>query len=103
MGCRITRAILADRTPRRAAIGEGISNMKSIIIVGSGVAGALLARQLLKTNDCQITMFEAGPDFETSYRKWLDYLMTGSNPYQKFWDEPALRMDGSGFVGHGFL
>ena len=73
--------------------------MKSIIIVGSGVAGALLARQLLKTNDCQITMFEAGPDFETSYRKWLDYLMTSTNPYQKFWDDPRTENERFGLRG----
>ena len=43
--------------------------MKSIVVVGSGVAGASLARQLLKTgNDYQITMFEAGPDFKTTSR-----------------------------------
>lgn len=73
--------------------------MKSIIIVGSGVAGTLLARQLLKTGDCQITMFEAGPDFETSYRKWLDYLMTSSNPYQKFWDDPRTENERFGLRG----
>lgn len=73
--------------------------MRSIIIVGSGVAGALLARQLLKTNDCQITMFEAGPDFETSYRKWLDYLMTGANPYREFWDDPRSENERFGLRG----
>ncbi len=63
--------------------------MKSIIIVGSGVAGALLARQLLKTNDCHITMFEAGPDFQTGkYRVWLDHLMANTNPYRAFFDDP---------------
>ncbi len=62
--------------------------MKSIIIVGSGVAGALLARQLLKTKDCHITMFEAGPDFKTGkYRVWLDLLMANKNPYRAFLDE----------------
>ena len=65
--------------------------MKSIIIVGSGVAAALLARQLLKTNDCQITMFEAGPDFETGkYRIWLDNMMANIDPYRAFLDvEPT--------------
>ncbi len=62
--------------------------MKSIIIVGSGVAGALLARQLLQSSDYQITMFEAGPDFQTGkYRIWLDLLMANKNPYKAFWDD----------------
>ena len=54
-----------DYSLRPAAIKEGKYSMKSIIIVGSGIAGALFARQLLKTNDCQITIFEAGPGFQT--------------------------------------
>ncbi len=63
--------------------------MKSIIIVGSGVAGALLARQLLQSSDYQITMFEAGPDFEMGkYRVWLDYLMAKIDPYRAFLDDP---------------
>jgi choline dehydrogenase-like flavoprotein len=73
--------------------------MKSIIIVGSGVAGALLARQLLKTNDYQIIMFEAGPDLETSYRKWLDHLMTNNNPYEAFWDDPRTEHEHFGLRG----
>ncbi len=64
--------------------------MKSVIIVGSGVAGTLVARQLLKTgNDYQITMFEAGPDFEPGNRReWLDYLMTNKWPDTQYMDEP---------------
>ncbi len=64
--------------------------MKSIIIVGSGIAGALFARKLLQTNnDCHITIFEAGPDFKTGdYRKWLDHLMANTSPYRAFLDDP---------------
>ncbi len=63
--------------------------MKSVIIVGSGIAGVLLARQLLKKNDYHITMFEAGPDFKTGdYRTWLDHLMGSKNPYSAFLDDP---------------
>ena len=49
--------------------------MKSIIIVGSGVAGVTLARQLLKTETAyQITVFEAGPDFKPGdYRISVSY------------------------------
>ena len=64
--------------------------MSSIIVVGSGVAGALLARQLLQSDgDYQIAIFEAGPDFQTGdHRTWLDYLMANKNPYKPFWDVP---------------
>ena len=80
---------MVEYSPHPAATGGGRYNMQSIIIVGSGVAGALLARQLLKTNDCQITIFEAGPDFKTgNYRVWLDHLMANINPYRAFWDDP---------------
>ncbi len=75
--------------------------MKSIIIVGSGVAGATLARQLLKTgNDYQITMFEAGPDFATGdYRVWLDFLMAGKRPYMPFVDDPRTEHELFGLRG----
>ena len=75
--------------------------MKSIIIVGSGVAGASLARQLLETgNDYQITMFEAGPDFVTGdYRVWLDFLMAGKRPYLPFVDDPRAEHERFGLRG----
>ena len=64
--------------------------MKSVLIVGSGVAGALLARRLLETKkNYQITMFEAGPDIgAVSHRKWLDHLMAHANPWDAFWEDP---------------
>jgi len=60
--------------------------MKSIIIVGSGVAGTTLARQLLSSStDYQITLLEAGPDFTIGNRRiWLDFLMAEKNPYETF-------------------
>ena len=75
--------------------------MKSVIIVGSGVAGTLVARQLLKTgNDYQIKMFEAGPDFEPGNRReWLDYLMTNKWPYTKYMDEPPKENERFGLQG----
>ena len=75
--------------------------MQSILIVGSGVAGALAARQLLATGgDHEITMFEAGPDFEAgSYRRWLDYLMAGTNPYERFMDDPPAENPSLGLRG----
>jgi len=63
--------------------------MKSIIIVGSGVAGAVLARQLLANGDVQITMFEAGPDFPPGNRRiWLDLLVGNDRIYEPFVDDP---------------
>ena len=63
--------------------------MKSIIIVGSGVAGAVLARQLLANGDVQITMFEAGPDFPPGNRRiWLDLLVGNDRIYERFVDDP---------------
>jgi choline dehydrogenase-like flavoprotein len=75
--------------------------MKSIIIVGSGIAGALFARQLLQTNnDCHITIFEAGPDFQTGdYRKWLDHLMAKTSPYRAFLDDPRTENENFGLRG----
>ena len=88
-----------DLTPLQTAIGEEKNNMKSIIIIGSGAAGALMTRQLLKTGDYQITMFEAGPDFTRGYRKWLDFLMRESNLYEKFWDDPRVENEHFGLRG----
>ncbi len=53
--------------------------MSSILIIGSGVAGALVARKLLQSDgDFQVTILEAGPDFVTGdYRTWLDHVMAG--------------------------
>ncbi len=74
--------------------------MKSIIIVGSGVAGTILARQLLTNGDYQITMFEAGPVYTPGDRRiWLDYLMTNGNPYEAFIDDPRTENEHIGLHG----
>ena len=63
--------------------------MKKIIIVGSGVAGTILARQLLAIGDVEINMFEAGPKFKPGDRRiWLYDL------YGPYIDDPGLK------VGH---
>ena len=63
--------------------------MARILIVGSGVAGTLLARRLLEGDgDLEVAVFEAGPRLDVGYRTWLDRLMAGGNPYQKFWEPP---------------
>ena len=75
--------------------------MESIIIVGSGVAGVTLARQLLKTeSDYQITVFEAGPDFKPGdYRIWLDQVMADVDLYRKFVDDPRTENEHFGLRG----
>ena len=76
--------------------------MASIIMVGSGVAGATLARQLLKTeNEHQITVFEAGPDFKPGdYRIWLDRVMADNGDlYEDFVDDPRTENEHFGLRG----
>ena len=63
--------------------------MKSIIIVGSGVAGTVLARQLLAAGDVEVTMFEAGPEFTPADRRtWLDHMLGSDDIYAPFIDDP---------------
>lgn len=63
--------------------------MKSVIIVGSGVAGTVLARQLLADGDVEVTMFEAGPEFSPGDRRiWLDHMLGSSDTYAPFIDDP---------------
>ncbi len=84
----------------QAAIDGGLSKMKSIIIVGSGVAGTVLARQLLANGDYAITMFEAGPDFTPGDRRiWLDNLVGAYNIYEPFIDDPRAENERFGLRG----
>jgi len=79
--------------------------VKSITIVGSGVAGVTLARRLLKTgNDYQITVFEAGPDFKPGdYRIWLDRVMADVDLYSEFVDDPRTEHEHFGLRGSRLL
>ncbi len=62
--------------------------MKKIILIGSGVAGTILARELLTNGDCEVVMFEAGPGFKPGDRRiWLDHLTGQNNIYEPFFDE----------------
>lgn len=66
--------------------------MTAVIIIGSGVAGATVARQLLDKGDGHdVTVFEAGPAFEPGdYRIWLDHLMVEEDAlYDRFMDDPG--------------
>ena len=76
--------------------------MQPIVIVGSGVAGVILARQLLKTgNDYQLTILEAGPEVRPGdYRIWLDQLMArGGDLYSAFLDDPSAENEEFGLRG----
>ena len=75
--------------------------MTSVIIVGSGVAGTQVARQLLDSgNNNQIIMFEAGPVYENGkYRRWLDHWMSGVNETDQFFDDPREENVRSGLRG----
>ena len=84
----------------RTVTGAELSEMKSIIIVGSGVAGTVLARQLLANGDYQITMFEAGPDFAPGNRRiWLDHLVGNDRIYDPFVDDPRTENEYFGLRG----
>ena len=62
--------------------------MKKVIIIGSGVAGTILARQILANSDFQIIMFEAGPMFKPGDRRtWLDHLVAPNKLYERFTDD----------------
>ena len=75
--------------------------MAEFIIVGSGVSGVSLARQLLGSDKGhRVTLFEAGPEFKTGdYRAWLDHLMNGKRPYEDFVDDPRVENKHFGLRG----
>ncbi len=88
----------------RQATDEVLSDMKSIIIVGSGVAGTILARQLLANEDCEVTMFEAGPHFAPGDRRiWLDHLLGDDDIYQPYMDDPREENEDFGLCGSRLL
>ena len=64
---------------------------KSALIVGSGVAGATIAKGLLARSDVsKVVMFEAGGAFEMrNYRRWIDFVTTGIEPHEPFRDHRA--------------
>jgi choline dehydrogenase-like flavoprotein len=60
-----------------------------VVIVGSGVAGAVIASELLARGVGPITMLEAGPKVEMRRRRtWLDMVMANLSPYAQFEDLP---------------
>jgi choline dehydrogenase-like flavoprotein len=61
------------------------------VFVGSGVAGATVARQLLaKNRGASILMLDAGPEVEAKNRRyWWDYVITDRKPYDYCYDVPG--------------
>ncbi len=59
----------------------------NVLIVGSGVAGGLIAEELLKQGVKDITMLEAGSNFIMGDRRvWLDVLMADKFPFENVID-----------------
>jgi len=60
------------------------------VIVGSGVAGSLVAQSLLKGGKGPILMLEAGPDINMRDPAWwFQFVATGNAPYKATYDLPA--------------
>jgi choline dehydrogenase-like flavoprotein len=59
------------------------------LIIGSGVAGSLVARELLRKGHGPVLMLEAGPPVVMrDRRRWLDFVMARRLPYQDHHDRP---------------
>ena len=59
------------------------------LIVGSGVAGSLVAQGLLQRGSGEVTILDAGPSVKMRDRRsWLDYVMAGKLPYDQLGDTP---------------
>lgn len=63
----------------------------NILIIGSGVAGGLVAEKLLEKRHGPITMLEAGfPVSMSNRRVWFDIMLAGQRyPYEPLQDTPA--------------
>jgi choline dehydrogenase-like flavoprotein len=76
------------------------ANEYDYILVGSGVAAATLAKELLERNTAtSILMLEAGPVVPAKDRRlWWDYVVQGRRPYAYTYDQPGeTRSDGNIF------
>jgi choline dehydrogenase-like flavoprotein len=66
---------------------RGQRSETEILIIGSGVAGGLIAERLLAAGRGPVTMIEAGPSvLMRDRRSWLDALMSGILPYKNLGD-----------------
>ncbi|MBF0623909.1 MAG: GMC family oxidoreductase [Magnetococcales bacterium] len=60
------------------------------VIVGSGIAGAMLAQGLLAQGMGSVLMLEAGPPIKMADpRTWYDFVMNGNNPFAPYYDLPG--------------
>ncbi len=65
-----------------------MTKKNTAVIIGSGVAGTLVATQIL-ANELydKVIMLEAGSEFNMGdYAKWLDFVTGGDAPYAKSYD-----------------
>ncbi len=60
------------------------------VIIGSGVAGAIVAKQLLEHDtNASVAVIEAGKRVPLKdRRKWWDFVSTAANPYDDYHDLP---------------
>ena len=82
--------------------------MSHTLIIGSGVAAAAIATQLLVQDEkATIEVLEAGGQMPIAdRRKWLDYVMTGHSPSRSFGDQAGdneINKDGGFGIAGGRL
>lgn len=66
-----------------------MADSTKVLIIGSGVAGSLVATSLLSRGWGPVTMLEAGPPVRMrDPRLWLDFVTTGIAPYDLLYDNP---------------
>lgn len=64
-----------------------VNDSANVVIVGSGVAGSLVANMLLHAGVKNIVILEAGPKIVMQApRTWFDMVTTGADPYGKYYD-----------------
>ncbi|WP_461481221.1 GMC oxidoreductase [Porticoccus sp.] len=63
------------------------SNSANVIIIGSGIAGSLVANLLVNSGVQDIVVLEAGSDVAMKDpRTWFDLVTTGTDPFGPFYD-----------------
>lgn len=73
------------------------SDSANVVIVGSGVAGGLVADLLASSGVRGIVVLEAGPDIVMKDpRAWFDFITTGVDPFDPYYDT-AKDYDSTGY------
>lgn len=88
-----------------------MTDSTNALIIGSGVAGSLIARILVENGLGPVTLLEAGPSIPMrDPRLWLDFVTTGTLPYTQLYDtaqdftatgQPPWNIVGSRIFGRG--